>query len=96
MFHFLTFFKDKINGILKDMWINSTDDERNVWKKWQIWDNLRYRRDCKIYEAKQSQATSRHIDANQSQNDEKSVSMKESSEKSQSSFHIPKKKRIIN
>ncbi len=75
------------------MWINSTDEEREVWKKWQMWDKLRYKRDCIVY--KQSKRASPSNDTKKSQlhRDDDEDERQDDSQKS--SFHIPKKKRLV-
>lgn len=98
-FYFI-FFQGKINGILKERWINLSDKEKNVWKQWQIWDNLRYKRDCIIYDAKHSQKVSHKSDNRKAQtgasDSPKKVEEPKSKDGAQrSTFHIPKKKRLM-
>jgi len=96
----------KVNGILKQRWLGLSDDERSVWKRWQIWDSLRYRRDCSIHEAKKTAKKSLTVKDSQHGNHDaipKKRSHPESSPATnnnvngnaqKSSFHIPKKKRL--
>lgn len=92
--------KDIINSILKQKWLDSSDEEKNIWKQWQIWDSLRFKRDRMIYDAKQSQTTSSHDhNATKSQNEGNGFSRKadeiNNDNSQKSTFHIPKKKRLI-
>eukprot|EP00553_Chaetoceros_curvisetus_P000582 CAMPEP_0204619136 /NCGR_PEP_ID=MMETSP0717-20131115/5590_1 /ASSEMBLY_ACC=CAM_ASM_000666 /TAXON_ID=230516 /ORGANISM="Chaetoceros curvisetus" /LENGTH=396 /DNA_ID=CAMNT_0051633053 /DNA_START=246 /DNA_END=1433 /DNA_ORIENTATION=+ len=52
--------KDKhlVNGILKQRWHDMSDEEKIIWKKWQVWDQLRYNRDCAIYRNPKKSRTS--------------------------------------
>jgi len=96
--------RDLVNGILKQKWNEMPSEEKDVWKKWQVWDQLRYNRDLAIHRTpKKSQRL-----VNQEHTTEDSISDIPNkrkgdddveSDKPQSvpnpdtSFHIPKKKR---
>lgn len=75
------------------MWINSTDEERENWKKWQIWDKLRYKRDCIVYKQSKIASPSNDTEKAQPERDDDKDERQEDSHKS--SFHIPKKKRTV-
>ena len=42
--------KDLVNNTLKDRWYALTDDEKQVWKGWEVWDAKRYEYQSGIYE----------------------------------------------
>lgn len=42
--------KDRVNSMLKDRWYALTDDEKQVWKGWEVWDAKRYEYQSGIYE----------------------------------------------
>ena len=77
-----------------------SDDERSVWKRWEVWDKLRYERDCLAYES-QVGRTSRlddNVNGNEGKLEELSpLSTKEAlgdkKPAGSSTFHIPKKKK---
>ncbi len=39
-----------VNGILKNRWDALTEDEKQVWKEWEVWDAKRYEHQLGIYE----------------------------------------------
>lgn len=42
--------QDHVNGILKDRWYALTEDEKHVWKEWEVWDAKRYEHQWELYE----------------------------------------------
>ena len=42
--------KDRVNSILKDRWYALNDEEKQVWKGWEVWDAKRYEYQAGIYE----------------------------------------------
>jgi len=86
--------KGKVNSILKQRWLELSDEEKGVWRRWQEWDSLRYRRDCVIHEAKQ---TIKHENSGaipkKRSNPEMSQAVYSNDNAPKSSFHIPKKKK---
>jgi hypothetical protein len=97
--------KAKVNNILKERWFNLSNDEQEIWKKWQEWDNLRFKRDLKIYERVQRGEKEKvrtaevRMESNHTHEVEKSnVGKRNESELENATpsneFHIPKKKRM--
>jgi len=33
-----------------------SDDEKHIWKEWQVWDKKRYEHQCDVYENKHNKA----------------------------------------
>lgn len=46
--------KEKVNGILREQWLNLTDEDKQRWRIWATWDKKRYSRDLSIYENAQA------------------------------------------
>jgi hypothetical protein len=71
--------KQKIHSLLKERWHTVGDREKEVWMKWEEWDEKRYAAELETYEQKQQQGkkrdSERHISA------------------SENGIHIPKKKK---
>jgi hypothetical protein len=72
--------QNKINGILKQRWIDMPEDEKQVWREWAEWDKKRFAHEMAIFEngngpPKETEQTSDEIEHNAVQ------------------VHIPKKKR---
>ena len=98
-------YQVKVNKILKEKWIAFSEEERQVWKKWQEWDAKRYERDIKIYEKKMRRSdeklvgTSRVKQEESVEDNRQKVKREESAEDddkgAKGPFHIPKKKRTI-
>lgn len=66
-----------------------SDDDREIWAKWQVWDKLRYNRDMAI-RAKHQESQVNGIP----EHDEQAKRKGSSDENTPgSTFHIPKKKR---
>jgi len=42
--------QNTVNSILKDAWIALSEEDKSVWKKWEVWDALRYERDLQIFQ----------------------------------------------
>ena len=82
-----------VNRALKDRWFEMPDEDKDVWKKWQVWDRLRHKRDMAIYrKPKKTEASNENNNIENIQKRQRdSVQAVESS--SNTSFHIPKKKR---
>lgn len=77
-----------------------SEEEKTVWKKWEVWDKLRFERDCSTYESKPSQKSlSDDASGNESKQEEFLVTSPKqelTSKKSpESTFHIPKKKKRL-
>lgn len=53
-----SFDQDHINSILKDKWYDLTDEERDTWREWEVWDAKRYEYQMKIYSKKDETTTS--------------------------------------
>jgi len=102
--------RDQVNKILKQKWFNLSDEEIEVWKKWQEWDRLRFKRDGAIYNKvkREKHASTVSHQMTKDPTDIKAVPKKRSisgssevtvdesvGKTSKSSFHIPKKKRQI-
>ena len=93
--------QEKIHGLLKQKWQGLSQKEKNVWRKWEAWDKLRYERDCIVYEQRQSQPN-QNGDENNANGDTTVPKKRENPHNNdddkaqQSSFHIPKKKRLAN
>jgi hypothetical protein len=97
-----------VNSILKQRWSGLSDEEKDDWKKWQIWDSLRFKRDSIIFNEKRA-ATSKSPSTAQDSQEQSSISptkKRGSQEPSQatnnandspkkSSYHIPKKKKRL-
>ncbi len=72
-------------------------DEKAVWKKWEVWDKLRFEHDSHIYESKlHGKNAPNEIPAKPKQKDPDTPSRSNGTnvKSPDSSFHIPKKKRL--
>jgi len=49
--------QQKVNSILKDRWYSMPDDEKETWKKWELWDALRFEREKAIFKRENSPGT---------------------------------------
>lgn len=49
-YRFFACVQGHINGILKDRWDALTEDEKQVWKEWEVWDDKRYEHQLGVYE----------------------------------------------
>ena len=88
-----------MNKLLKERWFDMSDEQTEVWKKWQIWDRLRYKRDMAI----RTEVLKREeIKEDGFSKDEptpvaipakRKIDEEDGASGATSSFHIPKKKR---
>ena len=46
--------QNHVNGMLKDRWDALSDDGKQIWKEWEIWDAKRYEYQLGIYQKKNS------------------------------------------
>jgi len=80
--------------MLKERWRKLSEDENEVWKKWERWETKRYNRDVAIYEKRQASLTKvddlREADSKKRKDSDSNAPPDLNSK---SSFHIPKKKR---
>eukprot|EP00804_Cyclotella_cryptica_P021885 CCRYP_000846-RA/>CCRYP_000846-RA protein AED:0.28 eAED:0.28 QI:206/0.85/0.87/1/1/1/8/1264/1475 len=87
---------DRINNILKDRWYDLTDEERDVWKEWEVWDAKRYQYQLNLYE-KQFMTAKRGDEMDSSDvhkgNEEGSTTNGPSIPKRDGLFSIPKKRK---
>jgi hypothetical protein len=51
-YHSFLCAQDHVNGMLKDRWDALTENEKRVWKEWEVWDVKRYEHQLGIYEKK--------------------------------------------
>lgn len=42
--------KEKVNDILKERWLELSDEDKQPWRIWASWDKKRYARDLAVYE----------------------------------------------
>ena len=90
-----------MNKILKEKWLAFSDEEKQMWKKWQEWDAKRYERDIKIYERKMRKSDEELVGAGNELEDnpppkvKKEEIMEDDEKDAKGSFHIPKKKRTL-
>jgi len=78
--------RDHVNGILKDRWYALREDEKHVWKEWELWDAKRYDHQREIHENRQNEKITKRAKAD--------ASTKESSiPKKDDAFSIPKKRK---
>jgi len=93
-----------VNNILKQRWFDMPDKDRDIWKQWQGWDRLRYKRDLAIYnKAQNGDADEDDLDEDTSAGNVTATPIpqkrkgtdptSENDANTSSSFHIPKKKR---
>ena len=80
--------QDHVNGILKDRWYALTEDEKHVWKEWEVWDAKRHEHQSDIYEDKQNPKT-----AKKAKNDAPMKDGLSSIPKKGGAFSIPKKRK---
>ncbi len=98
--------RDRVNHILKEKWFDLSDEDRETWKKWQIWDRLRYKRDVAIFRnPRRNEAKHRRADeVSTTMDNDASIQIPkrhrrdsepaaERSGDGSVSFHIPKKRR---
>jgi len=64
--------------MLKDRWLELSDEEKTVWREWTEWDKKRYSRDLYIFENRRSEDDSA---LPQDTDDMKSI-------------HVPKKRKV--
>lgn len=86
-----------MNGVLKQRWYNLPAEEKAVWKKWEVWDKLRFEHDCLVYESKSGEkGASMDVNPNEPKQEEPLSSAKANGngkKSPDSTFHIPKKKK---
>lgn len=75
--------KEKVNGILRERWLELAEEERQVWRVWASWDKKRYARDLAIYEKKGNSAVTQNASESATGDHPKG---------NDTSDHIPKKK----
>jgi len=85
--------KDHVNSILKDRWYALSEDEKHVWKEWEVWDAKRYEHQCSIYENRQSRAKKAKSNSPPREPPKDGVIPKKSIPKKDSAFSIPKKRK---
>lgn len=92
--------KSRVNGILKERWFSLSNEEKDVWKKWQVWDEKRYRYQMRVFEdaeRKRAKSTRRDSNASTQTNEEGEANMKpevpEVPKEAMNTIHIPKKKK---
>lgn len=78
-----------MNQTLKQQWLDMSDDDREIWAKWQVWDRLRFNRDLAI-RAKHQESQVHEIPEQDMQAKRKGSTDDNAPD---STFHIPKKKR---
>jgi len=78
--------RDHVNGILKDRWYALTEEEKHVWKEWELWDAKRYEHQWEIYQNRQNKETVKKAKTEASAEDPSFL-------KKESAFSIPKKRK---
>lgn len=97
--------KAKVNHILKERWFKLSSEEQEIWRKWQEWDIIRFKRDVRIYERVQRDEKEKllkaesQMDSNNANGVEKSYAEKRNDSEvdnvtRSNEFHIPKKRRM--
>jgi len=86
--------KNKVNGMLRERWDNLSKDDKEIWKKWEVWDSKRYKRDVVVFQKRPTNLTQ---GVNQTHDADLKKRKKDNSSAadSKSAFQIPKKKRSI-
>eukprot|EP00525_Craspedostauros_australis_P003808 CAMPEP_0198123662 /NCGR_PEP_ID=MMETSP1442-20131203/38060_1 /TAXON_ID= /ORGANISM="Craspedostauros australis, Strain CCMP3328" /LENGTH=322 /DNA_ID=CAMNT_0043782897 /DNA_START=33 /DNA_END=1001 /DNA_ORIENTATION=+ len=91
--------KEKINGALKEGWIQLTEDDKMTFRKWAAWDKKRHTRDCIIREAfmKNGSGNADGADGQASVDGSKPAQKRRSSTESwvSSPTSVPKKKKRV-
>jgi len=88
--------KDRVNGMLKDRWYALTDDEKQVWKGWEVWDAKRYEYQSGIYEGrkeKKSKSSNSPSKADGPSIPKKSIPKKARKDSLGDGLSIPKKRK---
>lgn len=90
----LPFLQNKVNGMLRERWDNLSKDDKEIWKKWEVWDSKRYKRDVVVFQKRPTNLTQ---GVNQTHDADLKKRKKDNSSAadSKSAFQIPKKKRSI-
>lgn len=90
--------KDQVNGKLKDRWDSLTEDEKQVWKDWEVWDAKRYEHQLGTYESRHSSQGSQSLKKSKIAEDAVSIPKipkksgdHQRSDSQGSSFSIPKR-----
>eukprot|EP00980_Cylindrotheca_fusiformis_P004471 scaffold953_cov141-Cylindrotheca_fusiformis.AAC.15 len=88
--------KEKINGILREKWLDLADTEKETWRLWASWDKKRYNRDMKIYESL-SKSSNGKSNGGKAEHyiEQGSTQIAHIPKKKASSLHVPKKKRKV-
>ena len=87
--------KKKVNALLKERWFGLSDKEKQVWKKWQAWDNERYQYQMKCFiktENEKSRISKGHT-SSLDETDRQAQEPKEDTNINSGTAHIPKKKK---
>ena len=50
IYRFFACVQGRVNGILKDRWDALTENEKQVWREWEVWDDKRYEHQLAVYE----------------------------------------------
>jgi hypothetical protein len=61
--------KNHVNGMLKDRWDALTQDEKQVWNEWEIWDGKRYEHQLAIYHNPKNSSLSRKKSSDNTRSD---------------------------
>jgi len=86
--------KSKVNGMLRERWDNLSKDDVEIWKKWEVWDSKRYKRDVGVFQKRSTNLT-QGVDDTHGAGLKKRKNDNSSTVDSKSIFQIPKKKRSI-
>jgi SWI/SNF-related matrix-associated actin-dependent regulator of chromatin subfamily A member 5 len=72
--------KDKMNDILKEKWLELSEDDKKPWRIWASWDKKRYARDLAVYDTSHAAESGSNAQASKKRSGEGKI-------------HVPKKKR---
>lgn len=84
--------KEKVHSILRERWVEISDEEKQTWRIWANWDKKRYARDMAVYESAQSNEGKGGSETDDGQE----LDIPKKRESIGNEVHIPKKKRKKN
>ena len=83
--------KEKVHDILRERWLDLSDEEKETWRIWANWDKKRYARDLSIYESTRANGRGEDLISDNAQ--DLQVPKKRQSAGEDAFAHIPKKKK---
>jgi hypothetical protein len=79
-----------VNEVLRDQWLDLSDEDKDVWRQWATWDKKRYERDLTLHEEKgENEPSPKH-----QVTEDMDTFQKDALEDSMKAVHVPKKRHV--